>query len=478
MTGYSSLAKDYNIVSFGAIGDGKTLNTEAIQSAIDKAKSDGGGRVIIPAGRFLSGSVILKSNVELHLQRRAVLLGSTNTNDYVKLDRWKALIMANRVENIKVSGKGVIDGQGCELALNIDSLFYVGQLETRFYNPVEKRPKPDVRPQLIEFVRCKNSTVTDVTLKDASSWVQSYDLCKNLVIKGIRVESVAYWNNDGIDIIDCQNVRITDCYINSSDDGICLKSFRHGPYMVYCDSIYIANCTIRSSASAIKFGTSSYGGFKNVVIEKIKIFDTYRSAIALETYETGILENILIQDIKAVNTGNAIFIRLGIRLKPYFERRTVGTVKNVTIRNVRVTVPFEQADRNYKLKGPASPFFHNIFPSSITGLPGHPVENVTLENITIIYPGRGDKCYAIMPLSRIGDIPEQEDKYPEFSMFGELPSWGFYVRHVDGLTMKNVKLKIKKADYRPALVFDDVKNLQLEGLKIKGDKKPNPVYIK
>ena len=223
-------------------------------------------------------------------------------------------------------------------------------------------------------------------------------------------------------------------------------------------------------------GTSSFGGFKNVVIEKIKVFDTYRSAIALECWETGVLENIFIQDVKAVNTGNAIFIRLSKRSK--YEDRPMGVLRNVNISNVRVTVPFKQPDYNYEMRGPALPFFHNVFPASITGIPGHYVENISLENITVIYPGRGNKAYANMPVSRMHNVPEKIEDYPEFSMFGELPAWGFYVRHVSGLSMNNCKVKIRKPDYRPAFVFDDIKNLTLEGIKIKGDKKANPIIYK
>ncbi len=121
---------------------------------------------------------------------------------------------------------------------------------------------------------------------------------------------------------------------------------------------------------------------------------------------------------------------------------------------------------------PDLPFFHNTFPSSITGIPGHRVENVVLENIEIIYPGRGNDGLANMPLSRLDDVPEQVADYPEFSMFRELPAWGFYVRHVDGLSMKNIKISIAAPDYRPALVFDDVRNLTIDSVIIKGDSKP------
>ncbi|HUM45477.1 MAG TPA: glycoside hydrolase family 28, partial [Chitinophagales bacterium] len=160
-------------------------------------------------------------------------------------------------------------------------------------------------------------------------------------------------------------------------------------------------------------------------------------------------------------------IRLGERTKT----QSGGTLKNVTIRNMKVEVPFERPDYAYEMRGPELPFFHNTFPSSITGIPGHPVENVTLENIEILYPGRGNNGLANMPLSRLEEVPEKAAQYPEFSMFGELPAWGFYVRHMDGLTMKNIKLSIAAPDYRPALVFDDVRNLDIDSVIINGDSK-------
>lgn len=457
-------AKDYNILAYGAKADGKTMNTTAIQSAIDAAYKNGGGRVLMPEGIFLTGSIILKSNVELHLEEKAVLLGSTNRDHYLKLNRWLALILADNQNNIFITGKGKIDGQGRRLALNIDSLFYIGQLDSASYNFADKRLSHLVRPQLIEFVQCKNIVVKNVTLMNAACWVQTYDQCSNILLDSVTVNSDAYWNNDGIDIQDCHNVRITNCNINSADDGICLKSqsAEHN-----CDSIYIANCTVRSSASAIKFGTVSHGGFKNVTIQNIKIYDTFRSAIAIECVDGGTLENILVDGVNAVNTGNAIFIRLGDRSKT----REPGLLKNVTIKNMKVKIPFGRPDTAYEIRGPELPFFHNTFPSSITGIPEHPVENVTLENIEIIYPGRGNDGLANMPLSRLDGIPEKEADYPEFSMFGELPAWGFYVRHVDGITMKNIKVSIAETDYRPAFVFDDVKNLNIVSVIIIGDNK-------
>jgi len=291
-----------------------------------------------------------------------------------------------------------------------------------------------------------------------------------LTIEGIRVESDAYWNNDGIDISDSKKVRVRNCYVNSADDGICLKSHYEDHLL---EDVIVENCTVRSSASAIKFGTKSLGGFKDVTIRNIKVFDTFRSAIAIESVDGGILENILIDSIEAVNTGNAIFIKLGNREPD----KGFSQLRNVTIKNVKVDVAFERPDYAYDLRGPELPFFHNIFPSSITGAPGHYIENVKLENIEINYPGRGNKALAYAPLYKLDSIPEHEGAYPEFSMFGELPAWGFYIRHVNGLELTNVKMTLDSNDYRYAFVLDDAINVKMSKVLIDGEDKEHHVIL-
>ena len=211
-----------------------------------------------------------------------------------------------------------------------------------------------------------------------------------------------------------------------------------------------------------------------MLFRSIKVYDTFRSAIAVEMVSGGILENIRVEDIVAKNTGNAIFIRLGQQ-----HRDKPGTLRNVVIRNMKVEVPFGRPDEKYEIRGPELPFFHNVFPSSITGLPGYPVENVTLENIEITYPGRGNPAFANLPLSRLASVPENASLYPEFSMFGELPAWALYVRHAAGITLKNITFKIHSPDYRPAVVLDDVKDWDCKELHVRGDRKEgDPVFLK
>ena len=479
----SAQAKNYTITDYGAVGDGVTLNTKVIQGVIDKVSESGGGKVIFPKGKFISGLLHLKSGVELFFEENAVLFGSSDLSDYCSNDLHSgkgislsignspmALLVASNVENIAISGKGTIDGNGRALALNIDSLYHAGVIVEPKYNFRRMRPNEGSRPDLIHFFGCKNVSLTGVNFRNASCWGLSIEQCSNLVLDSLNIYSRAYWNNDGMDITDCRNVRITNCDVNSADDGICLKS--HSPD--HCDdSVYIANCTVRSSASAIKFGTASFGGFKNVTIENIKVFDTFRSAIAIESVDGGDIENIKVSNIIAENTGNAIFIRLGHRRgeKP-------GTIKNIHIHDIKVQVPFGRPDIDYDMRGPEVNFFHNPFPSSIVGIPGHKIENVLIENIEIEHPGRASKGMAYVPISRLTQVPEKIEDYPEFSMFGELPAWAFYVRHAQGVIFKNIVLKLEDDDFRPAFVLDDVHGFSIESINLPAEKQTDQIVFK
>ena len=452
--------------AFGASGDGKTFDTQAIQSAIDAANQAGGGAVILPPGVFLSGSLHMKSHVELRIEAGATLLGSASRSDYQRSYRWYALLLADGQEDVAISGSGTIDGQGRQLAQDVIRRVKSGE----FIDPMDHhRPNANQRPQLINFRKCRNVRISSVTLRDASCWVQDYIQCDGLVIENIRVNSTAYWNNDGIDITDCTKVRVADCDVNSDDDGICLKSEYGGSG---CDDVEVSHCRIRSSASAVKFGTDSHGGFRNVHVHDITVYDTFRSAVALECVDGGVLKNVHVENINATNTGNAIFLRLGHRRN----NLPVGQLSDVTIRNVKVEVPAGAPDAGYETAGPDVAAPHNVFPSSITGLPGHPVSNVVLENIEITYAGGGAPERAQARWNALDQVPEQDGKYPEFSMFGELPAWGFYVRHAEGIDFRNCRITLRKADYRPAMVFDDVRGLRLTQVNL-GPSSGKPVMV-
>jgi hypothetical protein len=454
--------KQINILSLGAIADGKTYNTTIIQNAINNVSTLGGGMVIIPSGHFLTSVIHMKSNVDLHLEKNAFLLGSTKRIDYGHSDA-SALIVAKGAHNIAITGQGIIDGQGDDLLKNIYIMLNAGTLkdaEWKMYNPWHQmRPEERNRPKIIAFENCNNIQVKGIELKNGLDWIEEYKNCSDLIIDSIKVESNTFWNNDGIDLVDCKNVKVLHSFFNVDDDGICLKSVDRNSC---CENIYIADCTVRSSASAVKFGTDSRGGFKNITIRDIKVYDTYRSAIAIECVDGGTADNIDVRNITATNTGNAIFMRLGHRNKDAL----VSTLQNVYIGNMQVTVPNTKPDKGYPMEGPVLKYPHNVFPSSITGIPGHPVKNITIENIAIQYEGGGSDKVADFSIDSLSKVPECVNAYPEFSMFGELPAWGLYVRHVDSLRMKNIRLSYQKFDYRPSCIFDDVNRLQMNDVTI------------
>ena len=443
-----SLFAQYLITNYGAIPDGKTLNTTAIQSAIDTCFAHGGGKVIVPKGTFLTGTIVLKSGVNLHFTEGSILLGSSHREDYQKHD-WYALILVKGQKNIKITGKGVIDGQGKTLGGNIDKMRKAGILKN--VKPYD-RPDENHRPQIIEMTDCHHILIENVTIKNAACWVQTYHHCSDLKFNKIRVESTAYWNNDGIDIVDCRRVVIKNCFINSADDGICLKS--QDPKLL-CEDIKIARCTIRSSASAFKIGTASYGGFKRISVKNLYIFDTYRSAIALECVDGGILEDVKIKNIVAKNTGNALFIRLGTR-----HGKDGGVIKNIFIKNLKAEIPKEKPDKGYDIEGPLPDSVSNLLPSSIVGLPNHLIKSIYLKHINITFYGGGK------PLNSFTKVPESPKEYPEFSMFGELPAWGFYLRHTEGVHFANIKLKLIEKDYRLPIVSEDALKTTFKRIRI------------
>ncbi len=451
-------AKDYRVSDFGAKADGVTINTCTIQKAIDFINESGGGRLIFETGNYVTGSIYLKSNVTLQLDRGATILGSTNPFDYIKDKKigWMSMIFAVNQENIGITGKGTINGRGFITANNMVNYIERGI----FTDPLKlDRPNETNRPQNIYFRECQNVTVTGITLRDPASWNQTYDQCKNLYVDDIYVDSKSYWNNDGIDVVDCDGVTIKNSYFDAADDVLCFKS--HSPDHI-CQNVVVDNCVGRSSANGLKFGTVSRGGFRNFKVTNLTIFDTFRSAITFAAVDGGEIENIVVDGVRSINTGNVIFLRIGDRWskgkKPY--------MKNITISNVYAEVPFGKPDAGYNYEGPVEDLPRNISPASIVGLPDYKIQNVTLKNIEIVYPGAGNPLYAKRGLTpaELDSIPEMRTAYPEFSQFKELPAWGIYVRHAEGITFDNVTFTALKKDYRPSIVIDDVKGATFKGM--------------
>jgi hypothetical protein len=230
-----------------------------------------------------------------------------------------------------------------------------------------------------------------------------------------------------------------------------------------CQNVVVDNCVGRSSANGLKFGTVSRGGFRNFKVTNLTIFDTYRSAITFAAVDGALIENIVIDGVRSINTGNVFFLRIGDR----WSKGKKPIMKDITISNVYAEVPFSKPDAGYNYEGPIEDLPRNISPASIIGLPEYKIQNVKLKNIEIVYPGAGNPLYAKRGLTNaeLDSIPEMATAYPEFSQFKELPAWGIYIRHAEGIEFENVTFTASKKDYRPAIVIDDVKGISFKGMK-------------
>jgi hypothetical protein len=440
-------ATDVNIEKYGAIGDGTKLNTTAIQKAIDECNKSGGGKVIFPAGRFLSGTIALKNNITLWLQKDAVLLGSTNINDYQNLDPFTeglgidvgwALVAAIDVKNIGIEGEGIIDGQGSKVKAE--------QILT------DTRPESQRwgrRPFLLRVVRCDGVNINGISLHYSAAWTSHYFQTRNLNIKNIKIVSVGVAHNDGIDIDGCQDVHISDSDIQSGDDGLCFKTTSS---KMPCSNIVVSGLRIKSNQGAIKMGTESMAAFENIKISNCYIYNTTNGGIKLLSVDGAHLYNIEISDITMVEVKTPILIRLGSRLSVFRKaqdtKQETGILENVIIKNVKA-----KAADNAQLMPPSGIL--------ITGIPNHPIKNLTLQNIDIQLAGGG----TVENSRQV--VPEAIDKYPEVKTFGPLvPAYGIWARHVEGLKLINVKFSLGSNDLRPAFICEDGKNIELNNWTI------------
>lgn len=434
----------WDVFAHGAKGDGTSLDTAAIQAAIDACHAAGGGRVYLHNGRFRSGTLRFKDNVVLRVEAGAALVASPRLEDFpTKPSRHpsytgefitgKMLLHAEDARNIGIEGRGTIDGGG----------------DTWVEGPYGS-PSFHFRPRLLHFVACENVQIRGVTLRNSASWTLSFLECRDLVLDGFRIESrenpdieqprfvrARGRNNDGIDLVDCQVVRVANCFINSGDDAIVLKSFSPGGL---CRDITISNCVVSSNASGIKIGTESAGTFEDIVVQNCTVFDTRGAGLAVLTVDGARIERVSFSNISLRNIkGDAIMVRLGARNRTHRKDAVVnrGSIKDVLFAQIQGTRISELGN-------------------AISGVPGQAIENVTLRDIALEFTGGGTAELA----RRI--VPENVKGYPGTSLFGQLPAYGFFVRHAKNIMFDNVHLRFATDDHRPAVVCDDVDGLTFE----------------
>ena len=450
-------ARDYNIVAYGAKADTTVLSTRALQQAIDDCTKAGGGRVVVPAGQYKIGSIVLKSDVHLYLEQGATLYGSTDLKDYLPMKsdyvslRTQTstiqLIYADKVKNVVIDGLGTIDGRG------------------RVFKKLTWNDEGITRPHLIRFIQSQDITIKDITLKNSGCWMQHYLACDRVSIDGIKVFNRNNYNNDALDIDGCHEVIVRGVIADSDDDGITLKST--SPRL--CENIRISDCVLSSHCNAVKLGTETNGGFRNINISGIVVKPSSdqssqffgapskigTSALSLEIVDGGVLENVSASNFTVEGTESPIFIRLGNRGRGYKLRETgkalSGTGNDDTITEL---IPIDHVGRidgirleNFQIRnaGPVG--------CSITGLPGYPVRNVWLSNISIHHQGGVKES----DLKAINDsvANEKEKAYPEATMWGNLPAKGFYLRHTRNIHFDRIEVHTDKPDARPDFVYSD-----------------------
>lgn len=440
-------AADVNVKDFGATGDGTTLDSKSIQQAIDTCTKQGGGNVIFPAGKYLSGTIVLKDNVTLLLQKDALILGSTNIDHYDNIDPFTdglgidvgwALLVAVDAKNIGITGEGAIDGQGAQLkARHILA-------DTRGEAKIWGR-----RPFLLRIVRCTGVTVRGITLYYAAAWTSHYFQSRQILIEQVKIVSHGVAHNDGMDIDGCQQVQIRDCDVESGDDALCFKTTSS---TMACKDIKVTRMRLKSNQAAIKMGTESMAPFEDIDISHCEIYDTRNGGIKLLTVDGAHLRRVTISDITMKNVRTPMLLRLGSRLNVFRKGKDVqqptGSFEQVVIRNIKA-----DAAADAQLKPPSGIL--------ITGVPGHAIHQVTLENIEINLAGGGTADQARHA------VPEAIDQYPEVKTFGPLiPAYGIWARHVRGLTLKNIRINLASPDLRPAFIAEDGENIELSGWQV------------
>ena len=417
----------FNVLEFGADAGGIHKSTAAIQTAIDRCSEVGGGTVLFPNGRYLTGTIVIKSNVTLLFEVSAVLVGSPDLNDYsrdVHHQRYYGethtdgcLIFAQDAHNIAIEGKGMIDGQG--------ALFGKGA---------------NARPMLLRFLRCRNVRLAGVRLRNPASWTSAFILCDTILAHSLDIVSRANYNGDGLDFDSCQNVIVSDCMFDTSDDSICLQNSELNHT---CRNIAVTNCIMTSKWAAMRIGLLNSGDIEDVTVSNCVFHDIECSGLKIQSAEGGRISNMVFQNIVMRNVPRPLFItlnhfRMGVDAPPIPPE--TGRVSGLSFDNIRIVT-----DDTVK-PNPASAIV-------ILGTPGHYIDEISISNCSYLSAGG-----ITSPIENAKSLPELTDVRPEFLDSSVSPAYGLYARHVRDLRVSNLTLDTVQPDCRPAVVLDDVIN--------------------
>ncbi len=460
------MMKTYLVNEFGAVADGKTLCTEAVQAAVDTCHAQGGGVVVFGKGTYVLGSVFLKSNVKVEIGEDTLILGAESYYDYAQEEPLDyplyqdsshsyyhpSMFVGLDCENIAVYGKGKVDMRSIwdEDGVRGAEIIHRGA-------------------KFIGFKNCKNVEIYGLDIQNVSDLAIYFSGCENVDIYDVKMRV----HIDGISPDNSKNVRIHDCDIETGDDGIVFKSSYTLNKIDICKDIHVWNCKVKSRCNAIKFGTETNGGFEDILIENIDVRETRISGIAIESVDGAVIDRLTIRNVKMKNVNAPIFVHLGNRMRGPAGRE-VGAIRNVLLENITAEGPYEpyeviswnyptfKANDTYQY-----PWLYSLsdklacsnpdqkpegawqFSSNICGLKDKPLENITLRNVHLRLDGGATEYEK--------EVPEGAQSYPEVFVYGKiLPSKGIFFRHIDGLTLENVTVETNRPDAREDFVFVDV----------------------
>ena len=438
-----------DIKEFGVLGNGKTEETVLIQHAIDICASNG-EKLVFSAGTYKVGTLFLKDNSHITIDKNALISGIPNISAYmdndamfvdgVNVPRGKALIVAHKASNISVCGNGTITGNSSA------------------FDKSEKQ-----RPFLIRMIECTDVKVEDVTLKYAVSWCFHLDRCTNVLLNNLCIRNRGCSNNDGIDIDSCQKVSIVSCDVSSGDDAICLKTTSDMP----CSDIHVENCQISSDCGGFKIGTESVGDFKDIVVENCKFLNVKAGSIKITPTDGGIVENVTIKNVVMENCTGPIFIAAGTRNRVYAggSRKTPSRITNVNIYDIKADVIKAPSRGKYDVRidgwkesdgeekrlslydyGDWCEALGGII---LSGTKNEKLRNISIQNADISLPGGfTDKTWEF-------NVREMGSLYPEFHRFDPVPSKGIFIRHACGVELRNINLTYKSEDIREEIICED-----------------------